>query len=86
MTDLIIAPAKSAVSHHTVSTKSAVLDDAHVGDIRGALGTIKHGDTAARFEQVIRAGEADHAAAENEHVARAHVRHRAREAQCDVAT
>ncbi|HEU5428256.1 MAG TPA: NRAMP family divalent metal transporter [Actinocrinis sp.] len=48
MTDLIIAPAKSAVSHHTVSTKSAVLDDAHVGDIRGALGTIKHGDTAAR--------------------------------------
>jgi len=37
MTDLIIAP-----------TQSAVLDDAHLGDIRGALGTIKHGDTAAR--------------------------------------
>ncbi|HEU5356223.1 MAG TPA: NRAMP family divalent metal transporter [Actinocrinis sp.] len=35
MTDLIIAP-------------TAVLDDAHIGDIRGALGTIKHGDTAAR--------------------------------------
>ncbi len=26
----------------------AVLDEAHVGDIRGALGTIAHGDTAAR--------------------------------------
>ena len=37
MTDLILAP-----------TQSAVLDDAHIGDIRGALGTIKHGDTAAR--------------------------------------
>ncbi|MGH6654548.1 MAG: NRAMP family divalent metal transporter [Actinocrinis sp.] len=37
MTDLILAP-----------TESSVLDSAHVGDIRGALGTIKHGDTAAR--------------------------------------
>src|SRR5487761_1487718 len=27
---------------------SAVLDEAHVGDIRGALGTIKHGDIGAR--------------------------------------
>ncbi|MEW1653654.1 NRAMP family divalent metal transporter [Streptomyces sp. NPDC093707] len=27
---------------------SAVLDDAHVGDIRGALGTIRHDDTAPR--------------------------------------
>lgn len=27
---------------------SAVLDSAHVGDIRGAFGTIKHGDTGAR--------------------------------------
>ena len=26
----------------------AVLDSAHVGDIRGAFGTIAHGDTAAR--------------------------------------
>src|SRR6266478_2164644 len=26
----------------------AVLDEAHVGDIRGALGTIRHGDTAPR--------------------------------------
>ncbi|ODP32703.1 NRAMP family divalent metal transporter [Pandoraea sp. ISTKB] len=26
----------------------AVLDDAHIGDIRGALGTIAHGDVAAR--------------------------------------
>jgi Mn2+/Fe2+ NRAMP family transporter len=37
MTDLVLAP-----------TQSAVLDDAHLGDICGALGTIKHGDTAAR--------------------------------------
>ena len=29
-------------------TRSAVLDDAHVGDIRGALGTISLDDTAAR--------------------------------------
>src|ERR1700761_2020193 len=29
-------------------TRSAVLDDAHVGDIRGALGTIRLDDTAAR--------------------------------------
>ncbi|HWE91326.1 MAG TPA: Nramp family divalent metal transporter [Pseudonocardiaceae bacterium] len=28
--------------------RSAVLDDAHVGDIRGALGTIRHDDVAAR--------------------------------------
>ncbi len=28
--------------------RTAVLDDAHVGDIRGALGTIKQGDTAPR--------------------------------------
>ncbi|MBV8187368.1 MAG: divalent metal cation transporter [Alphaproteobacteria bacterium] len=27
---------------------SAILDQAHVGDIRGALGTIRHGDIAAR--------------------------------------
>ena len=30
------------------ATRSAVLDDAHVGDIRGALGTISLGDTAPR--------------------------------------
>ena len=29
-------------------TRSAVLDEAHVGDIRGALGTIRLDDTAAR--------------------------------------
>jgi hypothetical protein len=28
--------------------RSAVLDEAHVGDIRGALGTIRLDDTAAR--------------------------------------
>src|SRR5471030_2653991 len=30
--------------------RSAVLDDAHVGDIRGALGTIAHHDTAPRTD------------------------------------
>jgi Mn2+/Fe2+ NRAMP family transporter len=30
------------------ATSTAVLDDAHVGDIHGALGTISHGDTAPR--------------------------------------
>ncbi|HUK68929.1 MAG TPA: NRAMP family divalent metal transporter [Streptosporangiaceae bacterium] len=29
-------------------TRTAVLDEAHVGDIRGALGTIRYGDVAAR--------------------------------------
>jgi Mn2+/Fe2+ NRAMP family transporter len=55
MTDLIIAATNSTVptkntvpAKNTVPTKSAVLDDAHIGDIRGALGTIKHGDNAAR--------------------------------------
>jgi Mn2+/Fe2+ NRAMP family transporter len=38
MTNFTLAP----------DTRSAVLDDAHVGDIRGALGTIRLGDTAAR--------------------------------------
>jgi len=28
--------------------RSAVLDDAHLGDIKGALGTILHGDFAPR--------------------------------------
>ena len=32
----------------TASARSAVLDDAHVGDIRGALGTIRFDDPAAR--------------------------------------
>jgi Mn2+/Fe2+ NRAMP family transporter len=32
----------------TVERRSAVLDDAHVGDIRGALGTIRLDDTAPR--------------------------------------
>jgi hypothetical protein len=31
-----------------ITTRSAVLDDAHVGDIRGALGTIRAGDLAPR--------------------------------------
>jgi len=32
----------------TAITRTAVLDDAHIGDIRGALGTIRYGDIAAR--------------------------------------
>jgi Mn2+/Fe2+ NRAMP family transporter len=32
----------------TDATRSAVLDDMHLGDIRGALGTIRVGDTGAR--------------------------------------
>src|SRR6267143_490219 len=32
----------------TVERRSAVLDEAHVGDIRGALGTIRVDDTAPR--------------------------------------
>jgi NRAMP (natural resistance-associated macrophage protein)-like metal ion transporter len=34
--------------HHAHNGKGAVLDDMHVGDINGALGTIRRGDTAAR--------------------------------------
>jgi hypothetical protein len=30
------------------SSRDAVLDEAHIGDIRGALGTIRHGDVAPR--------------------------------------
>ena len=33
---------------HLNGAASAVLDAAHVGDIRGAFGTIRHGDTGAR--------------------------------------
>ena len=47
MTDLILAPDESTPARRT-PTRSAVLDDAHLGDIRGALGTIKHGDVGAR--------------------------------------
>ncbi|NTX27982.1 divalent metal cation transporter [Burkholderia pyrrocinia] len=38
----------SNVSPPIVAERSAVLDEAHLGDIRGALGTIAHHDTAAR--------------------------------------
>src|SRR5690242_1825394 len=31
-----------------VPARGAALDDAHVGDIHGALGTIRHGDVAPR--------------------------------------
>ncbi|QRX90178.1 NRAMP family divalent metal transporter [Streptomyces noursei] len=39
----------SVINDKTIpAPRSAVLDDAHVGDIRGALGTIKHDDTGER--------------------------------------
>jgi Mn2+/Fe2+ NRAMP family transporter len=38
----------TAVEVEVTGARSAVLDDMHVGDIRGALGTIKRGDVAAR--------------------------------------
>ena len=34
--------------HDDPATRSAVLDDMHTGDIRGALGTIRLDDTAPR--------------------------------------
>jgi Mn2+/Fe2+ NRAMP family transporter len=37
-----------ATTEFHVPTPSAVLDDAHIGDIRGALGTIRHRDIAPR--------------------------------------
>lgn len=42
---------KTKSTHESVqvnSNGSAVLDSAHIGDIRGAFGTIKHGDTRPR--------------------------------------
>ncbi|OIJ94696.1 manganese transporter [Streptomyces sp. MUSC 14] len=38
----------TTVSHVSEAPRSAVLDDAHVGDIQGALGTIRLDDTAPR--------------------------------------
>jgi Mn2+/Fe2+ NRAMP family transporter len=35
-------------TNKTMTTDTAVLDEAHVGHINGALGTIAHGDTRAR--------------------------------------
>ena len=46
---------------------------------------LQHGHAATRFEQVMRAGEADHAAAENQHIGIARLRHRRHDAQCDGA-
>ncbi|MFD4953864.1 NRAMP family divalent metal transporter [Streptomyces sp. NPDC058451] len=40
--------ANTTVDTTAAAARSAVLDDAHVGDIRGALGTIKLDDTAPR--------------------------------------
>src|SRR5213076_3416023 len=41
-------PAMSAITETTRAPRAAVLDDAHVGDIRGALGTIRLDDTTPR--------------------------------------
>lgn len=38
----------TTVAEVTATKPSAVLDDAHIGDIRGALGTIRHGDHGPR--------------------------------------
>ena len=38
----------TTVTEITAAKPSAVLDDAHIGDIRGALGTIRHGDHGPR--------------------------------------
>ena len=38
----------SATELYNARSQGAVLDEAHIGDIRGALGTIRHGDTAPR--------------------------------------
>lgn len=35
-------------TNEAATTETAVLDEAHIGNIRGALGTIAHGDVAAR--------------------------------------
>lgn len=34
--------------NQSIDVRTAVLDTAHLGDIRGAFGTIRHGDTRAR--------------------------------------
>jgi NRAMP (natural resistance-associated macrophage protein)-like metal ion transporter len=38
----------SATELYTDPSRGAVLDEAHIGDIRGAFGTIRHGDVARR--------------------------------------
>ncbi|HEV2300597.1 MAG TPA: divalent metal cation transporter, partial [Stellaceae bacterium] len=38
----------AAVEFSKAPARVAVLDDAHIGDIRGAFGTIQHGDVAPR--------------------------------------
>ena len=38
----------SATELYTDPSRGAVLDEAHIGDIRGAFGTIRHGDIARR--------------------------------------
>ena len=43
-----MAPFKPKENAHVDGAGSAVLDSAHIGDIRGAFGTIKHGDTRPR--------------------------------------
>jgi len=38
----------SSIENVEATSRVAVLDTAHVGDIRGAFGTIRHGDVAPR--------------------------------------
>ena len=49
MTDLITAPADVRVNG--AAHRSAVLDDAHVGDIKGAFGTIRLGETLTYYQE-----------------------------------
>lgn len=39
---------KMSTPSHVSPPRTAVLDDAHIGDIKGAFGTIAHHDTAPR--------------------------------------
>ncbi|MGW3044547.1 NRAMP family divalent metal transporter [Kitasatospora sp. NPDC001159] len=48
MTNVTLDPKVSTVPAASTATRSAVLDDAHVGDIKGALGTIRLDDTTPR--------------------------------------
>ncbi|PNE37708.1 NRAMP family divalent metal transporter [Streptomyces noursei] len=48
MTDTTIRSAATTPAPAPTPHATAVLDDAHTGDIRGALGTIRHDDTAPR--------------------------------------
>ena len=48
MTNVMLDPKVPTVPTAPTATRAAVLDDAHVGDIKGALGTIRLDDTTPR--------------------------------------